>query len=75
MRATEHLRRNEDVVPRPSRWRSVENDPVLRSSMTTLLVGRPGIDVVTSVYGSLAALEVGGPWDVALLYWALGLES
>jgi DNA-binding NarL/FixJ family response regulator len=53
----------------------VENDPVLRSMMTTLLEGLPGIEVVASVSGSAEALGVEQPLDVALLDWALGPDS
>jgi len=62
-------------VPRDTRLLYVENDPVLRSMMTALLAGLPGIEVVASVGGSSEALEVEGPLDVALLDWALGPES
>ena len=62
-------------MPRDTRLLSVENDPVLRSMMTSLLAGLPGIEVVASVGGSAEALEVEGPLDVALLDWALGPES
>jgi len=62
-------------VPRDTRLLYVENDPVLRSMMTALLAGMPGIEVVASVGGSAEALEVEGPLDVALLDWALGPES
>ena len=63
------------AVPRDTRLLYVENDPVLRSMMTALLAGLPGIEVVASVGGSAEALEVEGPLDVALLDWALGPES
>lgn len=62
-------------MPRDTRLLYVENDPVLRSMMTALLAGLPGIEVVASVGGSDEALEVEGPLDVALLDWALGPES
>jgi DNA-binding NarL/FixJ family response regulator len=62
-------------VPRDTRLLYVENDPVLRSMMTSLLAGLPGIEVVASVGGSAEALEVEAPLDVALLDWALGPES
>lgn len=62
-------------MPRDTRLLYVENDPVLRSMMTSLLAGLPGIEVVASVGGSAEALEVEGPLDVALLDWALGPES
>lgn len=63
------------AVPRDTRLLYVENDPVLRSMMTALLAGLPGIEVVASVGGSDEALAVEGPLDVALLDWALGPES
>ena len=63
------------AVPRDTRLLYVENDPVLRSMMTALLAGLPGIEVVGSVGGSDEALAVEGPLDVALLDWALGPES
>lgn len=63
------------AVPRDTRLLYVENDPVLRSMMTALLAGLPGIEVVASVGGSDQALAVEGPLDVALLDWALGPES
>jgi DNA-binding NarL/FixJ family response regulator len=63
------------AVPRDTRLLYVENDPVLRSMMTSLLAGLPGIEVVASVGGSDQALAVEGPLDVALLDWALGPES
>ena len=63
------------AVPRDTRLLYVENDPVLRSMMTSLLAGLPGIEVVASVGGSDEALAVEGPLDVALLDWALGPES
>ena len=53
----------------------VENDPVLRSMMTTLLSGLPGFSVVASVGSSSEALKYTAPFDVALLDWALGPES
>ena len=62
-------------MPRDTRLLYVENDPVLRSMMTSLLAGLPGIEVVASVGGSAEALEVEAPLDVALLDWALGPES
>ena len=62
-------------MPRDTRLLYVENDPVLRSMMTALLEGLPGIEVVASVSGSTEALEVEWPIDVALLDWALGPES
>lgn len=62
-------------VPRDTRLLYVENDPVLRSMMTTLLEGLPGIEVVASVSGSAEALGVEQPLDVALLDWALGPDS
>lgn len=62
-------------MPRDTRLLYVENDPVLRSMMTALLAGLPGIEVVASVGSSAEALEVEGPLDVALLDWALGPES
>lgn len=62
-------------MPRDTRLLYVENDPVLRSMMTALLAGLPGIEVVASVGGSDEALAVEGPLDVALLDWALGPES
>jgi len=66
---------HDGAVPRDTRLLYVENDPVLRSMMTALLAGLPGIEVVASVGGSDEALEVKGPLDVALLDWALGPES
>jgi len=66
---------HDGAVPRDTRLLYVENDPVLRSMMTALLAGLPGIEVVASVGGSSEALEVKGPLDVALLDWALGPES
>ena len=68
--------REDDVImPRDTRVLYVENDPVLRSLMTSLLSGLPGIDVVASVGGSADALSFEERVDVALLDWALGPES
>jgi DNA-binding NarL/FixJ family response regulator len=68
--------RVEDVsMPRDTRVLYVENDPVLRSMMTALLTGLPGIEVVASVGGSAEALACEERIDVALLDWALGPES
>jgi len=62
-------------MPRDTRLLYVENDPVLRSMMSTLLSGLPGFEVVASVGGSVEALACELPVDVALLDWALGPES
>ena len=62
-------------MPRDTRLLYVENDPVLRSMMSTLLSGLPGFEVVASVGGSAEALACELPVDVALLDWALGPES
>lgn len=62
-------------MPRDTRVLYVENDPVLRSMMTTLLKGLPGIEVVASVGGAAEALASDERCDVALLDWALGPES
>ena len=62
-------------MPRDTRLLYVENDPVLRSMMTTVLEGLPGIELVASVSGSAEALEVEAALDVALLDWALGPKS
>ena len=68
--------KEDDVnMSRDTRLLYVENDPVLRSMMTTVLEGLPGIELVASVSGSVEALEVDAPLDVALLDWALGPES
>ena len=68
--------REDDVsMPRDTRVLYVENDPVLRSMMTALLTGLPGIEVVASVGGSAEALACEERCDVALLDWALGPES
>ena len=62
-------------MPRDTRLLYVENDPVLRSMLSTLLSGLPGFEVVASVGGSAEALACELPVDVALLDWALGPES
>ena len=62
-------------MSRDTRLLYVENDPVLRSMMTTVLEGLPGIELIASVSSSVEALEVDAPLDVALLDWALGPES
>ena len=62
-------------MPRDTRLLYVENDPVLRAMMSTLLSGLPGFEVVASVGGSVEALASELPVDVALLDWALGPES
>ena len=62
-------------MPRDTRLLYVENDPVLRSMMSTLLLGLPGVEVVASVGGSAEALACELPMDVALLDCALGPES
>jgi two-component system response regulator DesR len=62
-------------MPRDTRLLYVENDPVLRSMLSTLLSGLPGFEVVASVGGSVEALASELPVDVALLDWALGPES
>jgi two-component system response regulator DesR len=62
-------------MPRDTRLLYVENDPVLRAMMSTLLSGLPGFEVVASVGGSAEALACELPMDVALLDWALGPES
>ena len=68
--------KEDDVnMSRDTRLLYVENDPVLRSMMTTVLEGLPGIELIASVSSSVEALEVDAPLDVALLDWALGPES
>lgn len=62
-------------MSRDTRLLYVENDPVLRSMMTSVLEGLTGIELVASVSSSVEALEVDAPLDVALLDWALGPES
>ena len=62
-------------MPRNTRLLYVENDPVLRSMMTTVLQGLSGIELVAAVSGSAEALEGEAALDVALLDWALGPES
>ena len=62
-------------MPRDTRLLYVENDPVLRSMMTTVLQGLSGIELVAAVSGSAEALEGEAALDVALLDWALGPES
>lgn len=62
-------------MSRDTRVLYVENDPVLRSMMSSLLSGLPGFEVVASVAGSVEALECEVPIDVALLDWALGPDS
>jgi DNA-binding NarL/FixJ family response regulator len=62
-------------MPRDTRLLYVENDPVLRSMMSSVLAAMPGIEVVASVGGSAEALACELPIDVALLDWALGPES
>ena len=62
-------------MPRDTRLLYVENDPVLRAMMSTLLSELPGFEVVASVGGSAEALACELPMDVALLDWALGPES
>jgi len=62
-------------VSRPTRVLYVENDPVLRSMMTSFIEALPDIEVVASMGGSTEALAYAGRVDVALLDWALGSES
>ena len=62
-------------MPRDTRVLYVENDPVLRSMLTALLTGLPGIEIIASVGGSAEALACEEQCDVALLDWALGPES
>lgn len=62
-------------MPRDTRLLYVENDPVLRWMMTSMLERLMGIEVVASVSGSAEALQHEGSIDVALLDWALGPES
>lgn len=62
-------------MSRDTRLLYVENDPVLRSMMTSVLEGLTGIELVASVSSSVEALEIDAPLDVALLDWALGPES
>ena len=68
--------KEDDVnMSRDTRLLYVENDPVLRSMMTSVLEGLTGIELVASVSSSVEALEIDAPLDVALLDWALGPES
>lgn len=68
--------KEDDVsMSRDTRLLYVENDPVLRSMMTSVLEGLTGIQLVASVSSSVEALEIDAPLDVALLDWALGPES
>ena len=62
-------------MSRDTRLLYVENDPVLRSMMTSVLEGLTGIELVASVSSSVEALQVDAALDVALLDWALGPES
>jgi DNA-binding NarL/FixJ family response regulator len=62
-------------MSRDTRLLYVENDPVLRSMMTALLVGLVGIEVVAAVNDSTEALAREDRFDVALLDWALGPNS
>ena len=68
--------KEDDVsMSRDTRLLYVENDPVLRSMMNSVLEGLTGIELVASVSSSVEALEIDAPLDVALLDWALGPES
>jgi len=74
-RAREWTEEDDVLMSRDTRVLYVENDPVLRSMMTSLLSGLGGIDVVASVGGSEDALACQSRVDVALLDWALGPNS
>jgi DNA-binding NarL/FixJ family response regulator len=62
-------------MSRDTRVLYVENDPVLRSMMASMLAALPGFEIVASVADSSEALELEAPIDVALLDWALGPDS
>ncbi len=66
---------NDAVMSRPTRVLYVENDPVLRSMMSSFIRALPGIELVLSASGSSEALASEASVDVGLLDWALGPDS